>query len=309
MMSTTQILLTGSSGLIGTSLIRMLQQERISTICLERKKNQPSRPQDAAERFWDPYAAEPVSNPQSLAGVTGAIHLSGANLSGRRWTEAYKREIVASRVKPTRALAVMLAGLRPKPSVLVCASAVGIYGGRGDELLTEDSTLGPGFLAETCLAWEQATAPAEDAGIRVVHARFGVVLSPQGGALAQMLPIFRLGLGGPLGNGRQWLSWVALSDVTRALVFTLNTENLAGPVNVVAPQPVTNVEFTRVMGQVLHRPAVLPVPAVALRVAFGEMAQATILESQRALPARLESAGFAFEYPDLPAALHAALTT
>ena len=308
-MSTTQILLTGSSGLIGTSLVRMLQQEQISTISLHRKKNQSTRPEAAAERFWDPYALEPVGNPQSLAGVTGAIHLSGANLSGRRWTEAYKREIVSSRVKPTHALAVMLAGLRPRPSVLVCASAVGIYGGRGGELLTEDSTLGSGFLADTCLAWEKATAPAEDAGIRVVHARFGVVLSPQGGALAQMLPIFRLGLGGALGNGRQWLSWIALPDVTRALLFALHTESLAGPVNVVAPQPVTNAEFTRVMGQVLHRPAVLPVPAVALRVAFGEMAQATILESQRALPARLESAGFAFEYPDLQAALHAALAT
>ena len=257
--------------------------------------------------LWDPYAAHPMSDPDLLAGVTGAVHLSGANLAGRRWSPTFKRKIIESRVKPTRALALMLARLRPKPSSLICASAIGIYGGRGDDVLTEASTPGSGFLPETCLAWERATQPAEDAGIRVVHLRIGVVLSRDGGALKQMLPIFQLGLGGRLGNGGQWLSWVALPDVARAIVFALETKSLHGPVNVVSPQPVTNAEFTRRLGRALHRPALLPVPAVALRLAFGDMAEATILESARVLPAALQAANFAFEYPDLAAALQALL--
>ena len=307
-MSTLQLLLTGSSGLIGTSLVRSLRQDRISTITLHRGSAEGSGPAgDVSQQQWDPYAATPVSDPQRFAGVTAAIHLSGANVSGQRWTSSYKREILESRVKPTRALATMLAGLRPKPAVLVCASAIGIYGSREDELLTEASWPGSGFLPEVCLAWEKAAQPAAEAGIRVVHLRFGVVLSPDGGALAKMLPVFRYGLGGVLGSGRQWLSWITLPDVIRAISFALKTTNLSGAVNVVAPNPVTNAEFTRSLGRAIHRPTLLPVPAVALRLAFGEMAEATVLASERVMPARLEEAGFQFEYPDLAAGLQAIL--
>jgi uncharacterized protein (TIGR01777 family) len=310
-----QILLTGSSGLIGNSLVRSLMRKQISVVSLLRRslnggaRNASSKlvSDDGPHEVWDPYAAMPVTRPRSLDGTTSAVHLSGANLAGRRWSSSYKREILESRVKPTRALATLLAGLRPKPAVLVCASAIGIYGSRGDELLTENSLPGSGFLPDVCLAWEKATQPASDAGIRVVHLRFGVVISAHGGALAKMLPLFRAGLGGPLGSGSQWISWVALPDAVRAIEFALGTTSLSGPVNVVAPNPVTNSEFTRSLGRVLHRPAFLHVPAFALRLAFGEMAQATILESERVAPACLQAAGFNFEYPELEAGLHAAV--
>jgi hypothetical protein len=260
-----------------------------------------------AEELWDPYAPTPLSHPEALEGITAAVHLSGANLAARRWTTSYKREIAESRVTPTHALATVLAGLESKPAVLVCASATGIYGDRGDEVLTEDSLPGSGFISDLCLAWEKATQPATDAGIRVVHLRFGVVLSSQGGALAQMLPIFRAGLGGRLGSGRQWISWIAMPDVTRMIEFVLATEGIFGPVNVVAPNPVTNLEFTRALARVLRRPSALRVPAFALRLVFGEMADATILQSERVVPARLSAAGFHFEYPELDAALREVL--
>jgi uncharacterized protein len=305
-MTEDRILLTGSSGLIGTSLVRTLRRKRISIISLHRSLL-PGTGVSKEDFLWDPYAATPMSRPSEIQGTIAAVHLSGANLAARRWTSSYKREIVESRLKPTHAIATLLAGLQPKPAVLVCASAIGIYGGRGDELLTEAALPGSGFLPEVCLDWERATQPASDAGIRVVHLRFGVVLSPDGGALAQMLPVFRAGLGGRLGSGRQWISWVALPDVTRAIEFALETANLAGPVNVVAPNPVTNLEFTRALGRAVHRPALLRVPAFALRVALGEMAEATILQSQRVLPARLRASGFDFEYPELEAGLNAIL--
>ncbi len=303
-MNADRILLAGSSGLIGTSVVRRLVQERISIISLVRHRLPDA---GGSQRLWDPYSVTPVSDPRSLDGTTAAVHLSGANISGRRWSSAYKREILESRVKPTHALATLLAGLRPRPSVLVCASAIGIYGGRGDDLLTEASLPGTGFLPEVCLAWEKATQPATEAGIRVVHLRFGVVLSPAGGALAKMLPVFRAGLGGKLGSGRQWMSWVGLPDAVRAIEFALQTASLSGPVNVVAPNPVTNLEFTRALGRALHRPTLLQVPAFALRLAFGEMAEATILESARVMPDRLSSSGFEFEYPELEAGLRALL--
>ncbi len=311
-MSEDRILLTGSSGFIGTSLVRILMRKQISMVSLLRRPLPEAGARDAgydlvSRELWDPYAPTPVIRPRSLDGTTAAVHLSGANLAGRRWTSSYKREILESRVKPTQALATILAGLRPKPAVLVCASAIGIYGSRGEELLTEGSSPGSGFLPEVCLAWEKATQPAADAGIRVVHLRFGVVLSPHGGALAQMLPVFRAGLGGRLGSGRQWMSWVVAPDVIRAIEFALRTESLSGPVNVVAPNPVTNLEFTRSLGRVLRRPALFHVPAFALRLAFGEMAEATILESQRVTPDCLRAAGFAFEYPELEAGLRAVL--
>jgi uncharacterized protein (TIGR01777 family) len=307
-MTTGQILLTGSSGLIGTSLGRSLGRKRISIISLHRPPLQGARALNEGIRgVWDPYAATPMSRPGEIAGTTAAVHLSGANLAGRRWTSSYKQEILESRVKPTHALATLLAGLQPKPAVLVCASAIGIYGSRGDELLTEASIPGSGFLPEVCLAWERATQPASDAGIRVVHLRFGMVLSPDGGALAQMLPVFRAGLGGRLGSGRQWTSWIALPDVTRAIEFALETVSLAGPVNIVAPNPVTNLEFTRSLGHALHRPTLFRGPRFALRLAFGEMAEATILGSERVVPARLSALGFQFEYPELEPCLRALL--
>ena len=227
-MTADQILLTGSSGLIGTSLVRALRRKRISIISLHRRPLPGTGLHNAGfQGLWDPYAATPMTLPRNVEGTTAAVHLSGANLAGRRWNSSYKQEILESRVKPTRAIATLLAGLRPKPAVLVCASAIGIYGGRGDELLTESSLPGSGFLPEVCLAWEKATKPASDAGIRVVHLRFGVVLSPDGGALAQMLPLFRAGLGGRLGSGRQWISWVALPDAIRAIEFALETPKLS----------------------------------------------------------------------------------
>jgi uncharacterized protein len=304
-----QILLTGSAGLIGTSLLRALRRKRISTISLHRRPLPGTGLHNAGfQGLWDPYAVTPMTLPREIEGTTAAVHLSGANLAGRRWNSSYKQEILESRVKPTRAIATLLAGLRPKPSVLVCASAIGIYGGRGDELLTESSSPGSGFLPEVCVAWESATQPASDAGIRVVHLRFGVVLSSDGGALKQMLPVFRAGFGGWLGSGRQWISWVALQDAIRAIEFALETVSLAGPVNVVSPNPVTNREFTRSLGRALHRPTLFRIPAFALRLAFGEMAKATLLESERVLPARLTASGFDFEYPELDAGLRDLLT-
>lgn len=299
-MSADLILLTGSSGFIGNSLIRTLRQNRISTIRLHRNVI------TGDEISWDPYAPTPVHRLEALEGITAAVHLSGANVA-KRWTSSYKREILESRITPTRALATLLAGLCSKPDVMVCASAIGIYGGRGDKLLSETSAPGSGFLADVCVDWENATQPAIDAGIRVVHLRFGVVLSPEGGALARMLPVFRAGLGGRLGNGRQWISWVALPDATRAILFAIQRPDLSGPVNVVAPKPVTNLEFTQALGSVLHRPTLMPVPAFVLKLAFGEMAEATILESERVMPDRLTAAGFRFEYPDLEAGLRAVL--
>jgi uncharacterized protein len=307
-MPVNKIVLTGSSGLIGTSLIRNLRRKRIPIITLHRHPLPGSSSiQPGFQELWDPYGATPMSDPQVLSGATAAVHLSGVNLAARRWTPSYKREILESRVKTTHALATMLAGLRPRPEVLVCSSAIGFYGGCGDEVLTEDSLPGSGFIPELCQAWEKATRPAADAGIRVVHVRFGVVLSPDGGALAQMLPVFRAGLGGRLGSGRQWISWVSLPDATGAIEFALASRGLSGPINLVAPNPVTNLDFTRSLGRALRRPALLRVPAFALRLAFGEMADATILESVRVLPVRLSAAGFQFEHPALDSALAALL--
>jgi uncharacterized protein (TIGR01777 family) len=301
-LSDAEILLTGASGLIGTSLIRNLHAKRISTIPLQRTPG-------PGAVVWNPYAAQPLHDPSRLNGVTAAVHLAGANVSGKRWSKAYKQEILDSRVKPTKALAGLLAGLPKPPSVLVCASAVGIYGDRGDEELDEASSPGSGFLAEVCIAWEAAAQAARDAGIRVVHLRFGVVLAGQGGALEKMLPIFRLGMGGPLGGGRQWMSWVAISDAIAAIEFALETPQLAGPVNVVAPQPVTNLEFTHALGKAVHRPAIVPAPAFALKLAFGEMADEALLASQRVVRSRLTEHGFSFAFPRLDSALDEAIRT
>jgi uncharacterized protein (TIGR01777 family) len=264
-----------------------------------------------SEIEWDPSQSPPIRGPiDCLEGLEAAVHLSGVNLSERRWTTAYKREIETSRVESTKALAAVLAGLNRPPKTLLVASATGFYGDRGDELLDEGSIAGKGYLPQICEKWEAASEAAEEAGIRVVHLRFGVVLGPEG-ALKKMLPIFKLGLGGRLGWGRhggqQWMSWISLGDAVRAMLFAIKTATLSGPVNLTAPEAVTNAEFTRALGRALHRPAVMPVPAFALRLMFGEMADEALLGSTRAVPGKLVEAGFGFEQGTVEVAVRVAV--
>ena len=294
------VLVSGASGMLGTALRQALAGQGVGVRQLVR-----GAVQGEGQIAWNPEAERAVAKPAALEGCAAAIHLSGASVAGR-WTASYRKEMAASRVETTRALAETLAGLERKPEALVVASAVGIYGSRGDEMLDEGSEAGTGFLAELCRAWEAAAEPARRARVRVVHARFGVVLG-RGGALAKMLPVFKLGLGGPLGSGQQWMSWVSLDDAVAALLFAMKTPELADALNVTAPEPVTNVEFARALGRVLRRPAVLAAPAAALRLVFGEMAGETLLASQRAVPSRLLDAGFRFRYPEIDGALRVAL--
>jgi len=257
---------------------------------------------------WDPAAAAPFSSPESLEGLTAAIHLSGVNLASHRWTPDFKRQIVESRVGSTRALATTLAGLRQPPKTLLVASATGIYGNRGSELIDETSPLGVGFLADLCRQWEAAAKPAIDAGIRVLFLRFGVVISNDSrGALARMLPLFRFCLGGQLGNGRQYMSWISMPDALAAIFFLLDSQKIAGPINITAPNPLTNEQFTRTLATHLHRPALFTVPAFALRLAFGEMADEVLLAGARAYPAKLAATGFQFSHASLLHALPAVL--
>jgi uncharacterized protein (TIGR01777 family) len=297
-----KILFSGASGLIGASLVRAAEAERIQTLQLIRRE--PRKPEEIS---WNPQAGQPVRDLALLERLDAAIHLSGANISAQRWNAARKREIVESRVGSTRALLKVLMALKQPPATLLCASATGIYGERGDEILSEESPPGEGFIADTCRAWEAEASAASEAGIRVVHLRFGVVLAAEGGALGRMLPFFRPGLGGNLGSGRQWMSWIALNDVVRAIFYILDAGALRGPLNIIAPNPVTNAEFTRALGRSLHRPAMIPVPRFALRLAFGEMADEVLLASTRAVPDRLLQAGFIFELPNLDSALKAIL--
>ncbi len=296
------ILMSGSSGLIGTSLLRAFTETRVKTARLVR-----SWSHGTDEISWDPTSAEPIADLSLLKGVSAVVHLSGANLSAHRWTPAYKKEIVESRVGTTRALVNLLKKLRKPPETLLCASAIGIYGHRGDEILNESSLPGQGFLADTCRLWESEADRALEASIRVVHLRFGIVLSREGGALKQMLPVFRAGLGGRLGNGRQWMSWIAMHDLVRAVLHILVTDSLRGPVNLVAPIPVRNREFAVVFAHALRRPAALPTPAIALRAVLGEIAQGALLASTRVVPERLAASGFHFDFPELSAALRTIL--
>jgi len=241
-----------------------------------------------------------------LNGIQAAIHLSGDNLSSGRWTVEKKRRIRDSRTQTTAALVELLSRLEQPPEVLICASAVGYYGDRGEEVLTESSTAGTGFLPEVCVEWEAAADGATQRGIRVIHLRFGIVLSPDGGALAKMLPLFHIGLGGKLGNGRQWMSWISLLDVVRIVEFCMAETSLCGPINVAA-NPVTNQEFTHTLSHHLRRPALFPAPAFALRGMFGEMADAALLSSTRAIPEKLLKSGYSFEHPTLLDALQVLL--
>jgi uncharacterized protein (TIGR01777 family) len=290
-----RIAVTGATGLIGQQLCAVLDAGGHTVLRLVR--HGPSRPSDVA---WDPAVG--AIDAAAIDGVDAVIHLAGEPVS-ERWTAEHKRAILHSRVAGTGLLARTLAGLPRPPRVLVSASAVGFYGDGGDRVLDESSPQGTDFLAAVAAQWEEAAAPARDRGIRVVHPRFGVVLSPRGGALAKLLPPFRLGAGGKLGSGQQWMSWVALEDVIGALHFLLFTASLAGPVNVVAPAPVTNEEFSRTLARVLGRPALATVPPFVLRLMFGEMADTMLLAGQRAMPAVLEAAGFRFGHSDLEAAL------
>jgi uncharacterized protein (TIGR01777 family) len=295
-----RILITGATGMIGHALRAACAARNVEAVPLQRAGQPPASPKAI---FWQPQASQPFEDLEQLEDFDAVVHLAGANLSGKRWTPEYKKVIRESRTETTGALSLALARLQNPPRVLLSTSATGFYGSRGDEVLTEASALGKGFLAGTCEAWEMAAAPAVAAGIRVVHPRFGVVLTPEGGALKQMLPLFRLGMGGNLGNGKEWMSWITLDDLLNALFFCMQQESLSGAVNFVSPEPVRNSEFTKALGGALHRPAVLPAPAFALRLAFGQMADEALLSSCRAVPAKLQAAGFAFRSPSIEPAL------
>lgn len=295
-----RVAVTGSSGLIGRALCRRLETEGHAVLRLVRRP-----PRGEGEAQWD--AAAGRVDAAALEGCDALVGLAGENV-GARWTAERRRRIRASRVDATRLLAETMAGLVRPPRVFVAVSAVGYYGSRRDERLDEDSGPGDDFLARVVRDWEAAAAPAAAAGIRVVHPRLGVVLSTQGGALAKMLPPFRLGLGGRMGSGRQWMSWIALDDVVDVLLRALRDESLSGPVNAVAGAA-TNAELTATLGHVLRRPTVAGVPAFALRAIFGEMAEGTILASQRVEARRLAEAGHQFRHPELEGALRAVLAS
>lgn len=288
-----KVVVTGASGLIGSALIPMLEAAGHEPVPLRRGP------------AWDPERG--LLEASVLDGADAVVHFAGENVAGGRWTAEQKRRIRDSRVNGTLAIARAAAALPRTPAVFVSASAIGYYGDCGDELQTEHSSPGKGFLAGVCKEWEAATAPAAEAGIRTVRLRFGVVLSAHGGALARMLPPFRMGLGGPVGSGRQYVSWITLEDAAAAALHVILNSGLDGPVNVVSPNPVTNAEFAHALGHALGRPAVMPVPAIALKLAFGEMAKEVLLASQRVEPRQLLASRFPFRWARLEDALRAVL--
>lgn len=292
-----RVLVSGSSGLLGSALVPVLTAggHRVTRLV----RAQPTSGEDAVR--WDPAAG--TIDQAGLEGFDAVVHLAGENLAAKRWTPEQKARIRDSRVRSTRVLCQALAQLRQPPKVLLSASAVGYYGDRGTEMLREETLPGSGFLADVAREWEAAAQPARQRGIRVVHSRTGIVLTPKGGALAKLLLPFQLGLGGTLGTGSHYMSWIALDDLLGAFVHALTTETLSGPVNVVAPNPLTNREFTDTFGRVLSRPVLLAVPKFVLRLALGEMADGALLTSQRAVPDRLLASGYRFRYPDLEGAL------
>jgi uncharacterized protein (TIGR01777 family) len=294
--STMQIAVSGASGLIGSSLVALLTTARHQVHRLVR-----GEAKNADDIRWDPAAG--TVDRAALSGCDAVIHLAGENIASHRWTAVQKQKILSSRVESTKTLAAALVAMNPRPKVWIGASAIGYYGDRGDEQLDEASPPGEGFLPDVCRQWEAAMQPAAAAGVRVVHTRFGVVLSPAGGALKTMLTPFRLGLGGRIGSGRQFMSWIALDDVIGGIFHALMTESLAGAVNLVTPNPVTNQEFTKTLGRVIRRPTIFPMPAPAARLALGEMADSLLLASARVYPARLLTSGYSFRYPQLEPAL------
>ncbi|MDJ0461412.1 TIGR01777 family oxidoreductase [Streptomyces sp. H27-C3] len=294
-----RIAVTGSTGLIGTALVRSLLADGHEVVRLVRR---PSRTK--GEVTWDPKRQ--YVDVDGLAGCGAVVHLAGAGVGDHRWTEAYKKEIRDSRVLGTAAIAEAVASLDVKPSVLVSGSAIGFYGDTGDRAVDEEAPPGEGFLPSVCVEWEEAAAPAEEAGVRTVFARTGLVVSRDGGAWGKLFPLFKAGLGGRMGSGRQYWSYIALHDHVAALRHMIDTESLSGPVNLTAPQPVTNREVTEAMGRVLKRPTLFTVPAPALRIALGDFA-GDVLGSQRVVPRRLLESGFSFAFPGIDEAVRSAL--
>jgi uncharacterized protein len=291
------VLVTGAHGLVGTRLVRALRADGHRIRRLVR-----GEPEGADDVRWDPAAG--ALDAASLAGVDAVVHLAGAGIGDRRWTEARKRLILDSRTQGTTLLASTIAALDPKPRVLVSASAVGYYGDRGDAVVTEESGPGDDFTANVCVQWEAACDPAREAGIRVVNNRTGIVLAAHGGVLRRLLLPFKLGIGGRLGSGEQYMSWISLADEVGAIVHLLGADAVSGPVNLTAPNPVTNREFTRALGEVLHRPTFLPTPLVPLKAVYGgELVQHLLLDGQRVEPAVLASIGYEFRHRELGDAL------
>jgi uncharacterized protein (TIGR01777 family) len=294
------VAITGASGLIGRALTAALRTRGDAVVTVGRGSN--------ADVRWDPMAG--IIDGDGLAGVDAVVHLAGESLGEKKWTPEQKERILESRVRGTELLATAIAGFETKPAVLVSGSAIGFYGGRGDEELTETSPPPPpgNFLSDVCVVWEAATANAEAAGIRTVHLRTGIVLSKDGGALARMLLPFKLGLGGRIGSGRQYMSWVSIDDEIGAILHAIDTDEVHGPLNATGPEPVTNADFTKALGAAVHRPTVLPVPLAPLKAMYGaELVQRVLVDGQRVLPARLEATGYTFRHPTLDAALAAVL--
>ncbi|GAB7183600.1 TIGR01777 family oxidoreductase [Kitasatospora sp. Ki12] len=300
-----RIAVTGSTGLIGSALVRSLLADEHEVVRLVRHRSRTGPQPDGSTAIgWNPLLGE--IDRDGLAGVQAVVHLAGAGVGDHRWTDAYKREIRESRVLGTETLAVALAELKEPPQVLVSASAVGWYGQTGDRVIDEDSPAGDDFLAEVCVEWEAAARPAERAGIRVVHPRTGMVLSSAGGAGGRLFPLFRLGLGGRLGSGRQYWSFISLHDQVAALRFLLDHDDLSGAFNLTSPRPATNAELTTALGRALRRPTLFPVPEAVLKVVLGELA-VEVVGSHRVVPRRLSDAGFRFTHPDVYSAVLAAL--
>jgi uncharacterized protein (TIGR01777 family) len=290
-----QVLVSGSSGMVGSALVPLLTDAHHQVRRLVRSGG------DSTDASWRPDRGE--LDARALTGIDAVVHLAGVSIGDARWSAARKAAIIDSRVVSTRLLAERIAKSAAPPKALLVASAVGFYGDCGDRWLDESSPVGSGFLAEVCREWEAATRPALDAGVRVVHLRFGFILSPKGGGLRKMLTPFRLGLGGAMGGGKHWMSWIALDDVVGAIAHVLKSETLNGAVNLVAPNPVTNGEFTATLGRALGRPTFFAMPTVAARLAFGEMADELLLASQRVKPAKLLASGFSWQWPTLDGAL------
>lgn len=289
------VAITGSSGLLGSALSQALRARGDSVVHLVRRTPEQDLPDGVREVQWDP--ARGVSDPAELEGVTAAVNLAGAGLGDRRWTARYKDTLVHSRITNTATLCRVLLGLPQRPRLL-SGSAIGVYGSRGDTALTEQSSLGSGFVADLARDWEHATWSAEDGGMSVAHLRSGIVLSRTGGALARLLPLVRFGLGGPMGDGTQFWSWITLPDHVAAMLWLLDHPEVTGPVNLTAPEPARQREVVQALADMLHRPSVVPAPTIALRLALGEMA-GEVLGSQRVLPTVLQEHGFEFGHPDL----------
>lgn len=295
-----KILITGASGMIGAALQKELRAKGHDLLLTTREE-----PKDAMHVQWD--AEKGFANVEQLEGIDAAIHLAGESIAALRWTDDKKKAIRESRVKGTRSVIDAIGKLKARPKVLVAASAIGYYGERGEEILTEASGAGEGFLPDVCKEWEAESRRAEDAGVRTVLLRTATVLSKDGGALGTMLLPFKLGVGGVIGDGKQWFSWVALDDHVSAIIFALENESLRGAINSSSPNPVTNEEFTKTMGEVLYRPTIIPLPEFAVSTLLGEMGDALLLTSTRVVPKRLEDAGFEFKYPELKPALEHAV--